>query len=224
MPMSSGGAYAAPPVDESGIYQTQWTGGPAAKQPAGGGVSGSGSGGRGASSPGFLVESDGMRSQAAVIARCGERIAQVLATLRATLVAGGEPWGTDEMAQKFGASYTGPANQGFASIAGLGAALTNVANQLVAQADRYDALDQQIADTFGKLAGRQRGEGEPGGSARTGGSGAASGNFTASHGPAGLVGAAGVAGAAAGGSPVAPENAGNAAGAADGANSSAAAG
>lgn len=178
MPMSSGGAYSAPSVDESGIYQTQWTGGPAAKQPAGGGAGGSGTGGASASGPGFRVDSDGMRSRAAVLAQCGEQIAQVLTNLRATLTAGGEPWGTDELAQRFGASYTGPANQGFASIAGLGAALANVAGRLAAQADRYDALDQQIADTFAGLGGAlggSAGAADSGGSGRPGGSGGASG-------------------------------------------------
>ena len=144
------GAYSAPSIDESGIYQTEWTGGPAAQQPAGGGASG-GSGGGGGSSPSFQIQSDGMRSQAAVLAECGSQVAQVLAGLRATLASGGEPWGTDDLGQKFGHSYTGPANQGFASIAGLGAALTNVANLLAAQADNYDKLEQHLSDAFGKL-------------------------------------------------------------------------
>lgn len=164
---TSSGAYPTPSVDESGIYQTQWTGGPAATQPASAGVSGSGSGGSGASSAGFQVESDGMRSQAAILAQCGEQLDQVLTTLRAALASGGEPWGTDEMGQKFGASYTSPANQGFVSVAGLGAALTNVANQLVAQADNYDALEQQIAGTFGSLGGQLGGSESSAGSAGT---------------------------------------------------------
>jgi uncharacterized protein YukE len=152
MSTSSSGAYSAPSVDESGIYQTQWTGGAAAKQPASGGASNSGSGGSSSSSPGFQVDGDGVRAQAATLAQCGEQIAQVLTNLRATLTSGGEPWGTDDMGQKFGASYTGPANQGFASVAGLGAALTNVANELAAQADSYDQLDQQISDSIGSMA------------------------------------------------------------------------
>lgn len=168
----SGGAYSAPSVDESGIYQTQWTGGPGAKQPAGGGASGSGSGGSGTSSPGFQVESDGVRSQAAIIAQCGEQIAQVLSRLRATLSSGGEPWGTDDMGQKFGASYTGPANQGFASVAGLGTALTNVANELVAQADDYDKLEQELTEAFSKIA--QNGGSGGAGSGGSGPSGATS--------------------------------------------------
>ncbi|HET9170660.1 MAG TPA: hypothetical protein VFN97_14565 [Actinospica sp.] len=149
MPTSSG-AYSAPSIDESGIYQTEWTGGPGAKQPAGGGASG-GSGSGGGSSPSLQVQSDGVRSQAAILADCGSRVAQVLTALRATLTSGGEPWGTDDLGQKFGHSYTGPANQGFASIAGLGAALTNVANLLAAQADNYDALEQHLAEGFGRL-------------------------------------------------------------------------
>lgn len=150
MPTGSG-AYSAPSIDESGIYQAEWTGGPAAQQPAGGGVS-AGSGGGGGSSPSFQVQSDGMRSQAAILADCGSQVTQVLIALRAMLTSGGEPWGTDDLGQKFGHSYTGPANQGFASIAGLGAALTNVANQLAAQADNYDALEQHLTDGFGKLS------------------------------------------------------------------------
>ncbi|MBR7825148.1 hypothetical protein KDK95_02435 [Actinospica sp. MGRD01-02] len=149
MSMSSG-AYSAPSVDESGIYQTEYTGGPAAQQPAGGGASGS-SGGGGGSSPSFQVQSDGMRAQAAVIADCGSRAAQVLTNLRAALVSGGEPWGTDDLGKKFGHSYTGPANQGFASIAGLGAALTNVANLLAAQADNYDKVEQHLTDRMNKI-------------------------------------------------------------------------
>jgi hypothetical protein len=164
MSTSSSSAYSAPSVDESGIYQTEWTGGAAAKQPAGGGASSSGSGGSSASSPGFQVDGDGVRSQAATLAQCGDQIAQVLTSLRATLTSGGEPWGTDDLGQKFGAGYTGPANQGFASVAGLGAALTNVANQLAAQADNYDALDQQISDSIGQMAG---GTGASAGSAQS---------------------------------------------------------
>lgn len=150
---TSGGSFSAPTVDSSGIYQTQWTGGDAAAQPAAGGAtgSGSGSGGSGSSAPSFQVDGDGVRAQAAIIAQCGEQIAQVLTSLRAALQGGGEPWGTDDMGKKFGASYTGPANQGFASLAGLGTALTNVANQLVAQADAYDQLEGQIADAFNSI-------------------------------------------------------------------------
>lgn len=143
--------YSVPPVDESGIYQTQWTGGPAAKQPGGHGVSNKGSGGPGTSGTGFQVQTDGMRSQAAIIAQCGQQISEVLAQLRATLTAGGEPWGTDDLGQRFGSSYTGPANQGSASIAGLGAALVNVANELTAQADTYDAVEQHAVESCRKV-------------------------------------------------------------------------
>jgi hypothetical protein len=106
-----------------------------------------------------------MRAQAAILAQCGEQVAQVLTNLRAALVSGGEPWGTDDLGQKFGHSYAGPANQGFASIAGLAAALTNVANQLAAQADNYDALEQHLTNAFGTLAGQLGGSAEAGGSA-----------------------------------------------------------
>lgn len=170
---ASSSAYSVPSIDESGIYQTQWTGGPAATQPAGGGIGGSGAGGASASSPGFQVDSDGIRAQAAILAQCGEQISQVLTNLRAALGSGGEPWGTDDMGQKFGAGYTSPANQGFASVAGLGAALTNVANELAAQADTYDAVEQQIADSFGKVTGPDGGSAGSTGSARSAGSAAA---------------------------------------------------
>jgi hypothetical protein len=166
---SGGQAYPVPPVDESGIYQVEWTGGPAAKQPAGGGVGGS-SGGAGASGPGFEVESDAVRAQAAILAQCGEQIAQVFSTLRAALSSGGEPWGTDDMGQRFGTSYTGPANQGFASAAGLGAALTNVANELVAQANAYDDVEQALTERFRGIAGQLGGAGTGAAAAGTGGS------------------------------------------------------
>lgn len=138
-----GGTYSAPSVDESGIYATQWTGGPAAVQPSESKASNAGSGGAGAGT-GFQVDSDGVRAQAAILAQCGEQLAEVLSGLRATLSSGGEPWGTDELGQKFGGQYTKPANQGFASIAGLGTALTNVANELVSQANAYDQTEAQI--------------------------------------------------------------------------------
>lgn len=150
MSTSSGGTYSTPPVDESGIYQTEWTGGPAAKQPAGGGAGGSS--GSAASSPGFQVDSDAVRAQAAILAECGDEIAQILTSLRGTLSGGGEPWGTDDLGQQFGPEYTGPANQGFASLAGLGTALANVANQLVAQADSYDELEEQLSGTISQIA------------------------------------------------------------------------
>ena len=165
--MSSGGTYSSPSVDESGIYRTQWSGGPAAKQPAGGGASGGS--GSSSSGSGFQVESDGVRSQAAILAECGDRAAQVLSSLRATLTGGGEPWGTDDLGQKFGASYTGPANQGFASIAGLGAALANVANELAAQAENYDTVEQHLTEMFGKLTG-SLGDSAPGSSSSSGAS------------------------------------------------------
>lgn len=170
---SGGPAYSAPSVDESGIYHVEWTGGPAAKQPAGGGVGGS-SGGAGASaSPGFEVESDGVRAQAAILAQCGEQVAQVFSTLRAALSSGGEPWGTDEMGQKFGTSYTGPANQGFASAAGLGTALANVANELVAQANQYDSVEEALTERFRGIAGQVGGTGT-GGSTGSGSTGSGS--------------------------------------------------
>lgn len=168
----SGGSFSAPAVDASGIYATQWTGGPAATQPSSGGASNSGSGGSSGSGASFQVESDGVRAQAAVIAQCGERIAQVLDQLRATLTSGGEPWGTDEMGQKFGAQYTGPANQGFASLAGLGTALTSVANQLMAQADAYDKAEGQITDAFKSIHTASEG-------AAAGGAGGAAGGVSA---------------------------------------------
>jgi uncharacterized protein YukE len=97
------------------------------------------------------VDSDGVRAQAAIIAECGDRIAQVLNGLRATLEAAGEPWGTDDLGQKFGSQFTGPANQGFASLAGLGTALANVASQLAAQADAYDQAEGQITDALNSV-------------------------------------------------------------------------
>ena len=145
--MSGSGAYSAPSVDESGIYHSEYTGGPAAAQPAGGGASNSGSG---SSSPstGFQVDSDGVRAQAAALAQCADQASQVFTNLRNALVSGGMPWGTDDLGKKFGHGYTGPANQGFASIAGLGTALANVASTLAAQADNFDQLEQHLADSF----------------------------------------------------------------------------
>jgi uncharacterized protein YukE len=148
-------------VDASGIYQTQWTGGPAAKQPAGGGAGG-GASGSGSPGPGFQVDSDGIRQQAATIADCGQQIAQVLDNLRAALTSGGEPWGNDDLGQQFGASYTDPANQGFGSLAGLGTAVTNVANQLVTQANNYDGVEQHIANSFTSLNGQSGSAGSAG--------------------------------------------------------------
>lgn len=148
-----GSAYSVPSVDASGIYQTQWTGGPAAKQPTGGG-SGGGSSSSASPGSGFQVHSDGMRQQAATIADCGQQIAQVLNNLRAALTSGGEPWGTDDLGKQFGPSYTDPANQGFGSLASLGTAVTNVANQLVTQADNYDGVEQHITDSFTGLKGQ----------------------------------------------------------------------
>jgi hypothetical protein len=69
------------------------------------------------------------------------------------------------MGQAFGAGYTGPANEGFASIAGLGAALANVAGELVTQANAYDDVEQRIADAFAgvaKLRGSAGGTGSAG--------------------------------------------------------------
>lgn len=151
--MPSSDAYSPPPVNESAIYHAQYAGGPAAQQPDRGGASRSG-GGSASSAPEFRVDSDGVRSRAAELARCGERAAQVIERLRSALESGGMPWGTDELGKRFGHSYTGPANQGFASIAGLGAALVNVAGELAAQADDYDALEQHITGAIGRT-GRQ---------------------------------------------------------------------
>jgi hypothetical protein len=163
----SSAGYSAPSVDESGIYQTEYTGGPAAQQPSGGGAGGSSR--PASSSPSFQVDSDGVRAQAAILAQCADQIAQVLTNLRATLTSGGEPWGTDDLGKKFGHSYTGPANQGFASIAGLGAAMANTANLLASQADKYDAVEQHITDSINKIGTRRGGSagdaGSPGASA-----------------------------------------------------------
>lgn len=161
--MSNSDAYPAPSVNESGIYHTEYTGGPAAPQPTRGGVPRSG-GGSAPPGSGFEVDSDGVRSQAAALARCGERAAQVLDSLRGTLEASGEPWGTDDLGKQFGHGYTGPANQGFASIAGLGAALVNVANELVAQANTYDAVEQHITESINRIGGPDAaGTGSPSG-------------------------------------------------------------
>lgn len=141
-------AFAVPSVDESAIYHTETTGGAAAAGPAAPAGGGSRGGGGAAAGPSFQVDSDGVRAQAAILARCGEQIADILTTLRNTLMGGGEPWGTEDLGKSFGHSYTGPANQGFASIAGLPAALANVANALSAQADQIDQADGQIQQTL----------------------------------------------------------------------------
>jgi hypothetical protein len=44
--------------------------------------------------------------------------------------------------------YTGPANQGLASIAGIGTASANVVDTLTAQADDFDQLEQHLTDSF----------------------------------------------------------------------------
>lgn len=139
--MSSSDAYPAPSVDTSGLYPVEYKGGPAAKQPAKGSPaagSGSGAGGR---SSGFEVHSDGVRAQAAALAECADRAASVLDRLRAALEAEGMCWGSDDLGKKFGHSYTGPANQGFGSIGDVPKSLAAVANELVRQANAYDALE-----------------------------------------------------------------------------------
>lgn len=148
--MSNSGSYSAPNVPETGIYHSQYTGGPAAAQPAGGGATRSGSESSGAGS-GFQVSPSGMRAQASEIAQCADQAAGVLNRLRSALEAGGMPWGTDDMGKTFGQKYTGPANQGFASIAGLPAALANVANELAGQADTYDRLEQGAAEAINRI-------------------------------------------------------------------------
>lgn len=154
----SSDAYGVPAVNKSGIYETQYAGGPAAQQPAPGAPRpGSGSSSK---SPGFRVNTDGVRAQAAILAQCAERAAQVVDRLRASLDAGGMPWGTDDMGKKFGHEYTGPANQGFASIAGIPQALAEVANELAAQADRYDQVEQHTARQLYQL-GQGGSEGSP---------------------------------------------------------------
>lgn len=138
--MSSSDAYPVPSVDRSGLYPAEYKGGPAAKQPEKG-ASAAGSGSGGGPSPGFEVHSDGVRAQAAALAECADRAAAVLDRLRAALEAEGMCWGSDDLGKKFGHSYTGPANQGFASIGDVPKSLTQVANELVRQANAYDALE-----------------------------------------------------------------------------------
>lgn len=155
--MPGSDSYGVPAVSKSGIYETQYAGGPPAQQPAPGAPR-PGSGSRSPGS-GFQVNTDGVRAQAEALAQCAERAAAVVDRLRSSLDAGGMPWGTDDMGKKFGHEYTGPANQGFASIAGIPQALAEVANELAAQADRYDKIEQHTAGQF-----RQLGQGGSGGS------------------------------------------------------------
>lgn len=147
--MSGSDAYGVPAVDKSGIYPVQYTGGPAAQQPEPGSArSGSGSSSQ---SSGFQVDSDGVRAQAATLAQCADRAAQVVDRLRASLEAGGMPWGTDDLGKQFGRGYAGPANQGFGSIAGIPQSLIDVANELASQADGYDSREGQIAEAFHRI-------------------------------------------------------------------------
>lgn len=138
-------------MDESPIYQTETTGGAAAVTGGGGQSSGGGSGG--SAGPSFQFDSDGIRTQADALAQCAQQAASVLTNLRNSLISGGEPWGTDDMAKKFGHSYTGSANQGFTSLAGLPAALANVAGALAAQADQWYQVDGQISSTLNGIGG-----------------------------------------------------------------------
>lgn len=145
-------AFPVPPVNETGIYHTEYAGGPPAVQPDRAGAATS-SGGSASPSSGFAVDTAGMRSQASALAECGNRAAQVLDRLRSALESGGMPWGTDDLGKAFGHKYTGPANQGFASIAGLPAGLVNVANELIGQAGTYDAVEQHITESIRKIGG-----------------------------------------------------------------------
>lgn len=149
---SSAGQYAVPQIDESALYTTETTGGAAAAYTAPKSGSGSGGSGGGSAGPSFQIEGDGVRAQAAIIAQCGSQAADVLTRLRGQLAAAGEPWGTDDLGKSFGHSYTGPANSGFTSMAGLGAALVNVANALAAQADNWDALEGLIVQQANGIA------------------------------------------------------------------------
>lgn len=151
--MSSRDSFPVPSVNETGIYHTQYTGGPPAAQPDRGGAAKSGGGSAPPPGSGFSVDTAGMRAQAAILARCGDQAAQVFDRLRSALEAGGMPWGTDDLGKEFGKRYPGPANQGFASIAGLPAGLVNVANELIGQAGTYDAVEQHITESIRKIGG-----------------------------------------------------------------------
>lgn len=158
--MPGSDADGVPAVSKSGIYPTQYTGGPAARQPASGAAKPA-SGTSSSPSPGLQVNSDGVRAQAAALAQCAGQAARVLDRLRGSLEAGGMPWGTDDMGKTFGHQYTGPANQGFASIAGIPQALVDVANELAAQAHGYDAIDRHAAEAFNRTGRGATSDGSP---------------------------------------------------------------
>jgi hypothetical protein len=159
----SSGQYQVPQVDESALYATETTGGVAAAHASAGGGSGSDGSGAGSAGPSFQVDGDGVRAQAAIIAQCGSQAADVLTRLRGQLASAGEPWGTDDLGKSFGHSYMDPANMGFTSMAGLGAALVNVANALYAQAENWDALEGLITQKVSGVAEQtnESGQNEP---------------------------------------------------------------
>jgi uncharacterized protein YukE len=140
-------------VDASGIYATRTEGGEAAVQPqppasGGGRSSGGGASGPGGLGSGFQVDPSGVQSVASRIAQAGVSAAQVLTELRSALESAGEPWGTDDLGKNFGKGYTEHVNQGFASIATLGDALTGIANALVGTANAHQATEGEVTKAF----------------------------------------------------------------------------
>lgn len=171
-----GGNYTVPAVDDSALYRTETTGGPPAQTAAIGGGDGSAASSTqtdpAAIGPAFDVDPDAVAAIAARIAESGNQAAAILTALRAKLAAAGEPWGTDRLGKAFGHAYTGHANQGFTSMAGLGGALAGIANGLAGHAASYANVDGVVTDAFTRI-----------GAAQDGGSSASGPGTTVSTGP-----------------------------------------
>lgn len=99
----------------------------------------------------FEVDTAGMRAAAEQIGSTGEQAAQTVRELQRKLASLGQPWGSDDLGKSFAKQYLQPSQDGLKALGSLGDGLQGVAENLSAEADNYDGVEQAVTDAFQKI-------------------------------------------------------------------------
>jgi hypothetical protein len=117
---------------------------------------------------GIEVDVAGLRAGAALIRTAGATLTGEVEQLRGTVEGAGSPWGADEAGTLFGMAYTEVLTHALDVYASMAEQLTEVADKLAGNADRYDLVESDSRGLFDRLEppgvpARFGGGGRPGG-------------------------------------------------------------
>ncbi|MFG1842846.1 hypothetical protein ACGFH8_30970 [Micromonospora sp. NPDC049175] len=103
---------------------------------------------------GFDVVPEPLRDGGTRLAEAGDRFADAVETLEATLAGYGEPWGSGDLASLIGPAYRQTAEYIIGCLYVAADEMAIGGDDLVGMADAYEAVEDEVAQMFTSISGQ----------------------------------------------------------------------